>query len=102
MNEEKIKKLIYIKKGNRKEYYNKILHNKESTWVYSPSQRLSIYHLDNCTLVNKDDAYEGGWHDCWARIGTNKKKNLDNLLKRLEENKIEFKEESYNGSIESK
>ncbi len=88
-----MKRHIYIKKGCGREYLKKILYQKETIMVGTINQRNTIYHRRGCTIINYEDSYEGGYHEYCVTIGSDKKKHLGNLIKELEENNIEFKED---------
>jgi len=79
---------IYVKKGDGEKYRN-LLENSLS--VYGADVDTDVSHLEGCTIVSEHNNYEGSWHEYYVHIGSDKEENLDNLLNKLKENKIEFK-----------
>jgi len=72
---------IYVKKGDGEKYRN-LLENSLS--VYGADVDTDVSHLEGCTIVSEHNEY-------YVHIGSDKEENLDNLLNKLKENKIEFK-----------
>ena len=83
-------KSIYIKKESARKYYELILQHLP---VYDPASVLSVHHREGCTIASIHDCYEGSWQEYLVHIRTDKEGNLEKLMQKFKDNKIDFKGE---------
>lgn len=80
----KFHKTFYIEKDDQEKYYKKVMCQRDSLAIFE-SSHIDVYHVSGCTVVNSKDCGTTLVH-----AGSTKKANLDDLIKKCEEEKIKF------------